>query len=48
MIWGLLFALLPHCGMEDDPWCKWDASVAGNGMGTDFVTIGHEYTWRRP
>lgn len=38
-ILALLFALiLPACPTEDSSFCRWDASVQGNGEGTSFVS----------
>lgn len=39
-IFGLMMAVLPPCEYEDSANCSWDASTAGNGVGTSFYDIG--------
>lgn len=40
LIVALLFAILPPCQYEDSANCAWDASEAGNGVGSSFVDLG--------
>lgn len=45
-VFRTMLTSLPPCEFEDSPNCSWDASGAGNGMGTDFFDLnGMVFYW---